>query len=146
MPKSGDRVDPVPSFRFTVAFDNLPCGGFSECSGLQLETEVQEYAEGGLNSHTWKLAGRTKQSNVTLKRGIVNKMLWDWHHAIAIGDYVSRNCTILVHDPSGKSDVLEFQLLDAFPVKWIGPELAAGQNNLAIETMEVAHQGLLRRK
>ena len=73
-------------------------------------------------------------------------MLWDWYRAIATGDFKSRNCTILVHDPSGSEDVLEFQLVDAFPAKWIGPELTAGQNNLAIETLEVAHQGLTRKR
>ncbi|HEY8147689.1 MAG TPA: phage tail protein [Vicinamibacteria bacterium] len=146
MPDTGARFDPVPAFRFTVTFDDLPQGGFSDCSGLQSETEVQEYAEGGLNTHTWRFPGRTKQGNVTFKRGIVNKVLWDWHHAIANGDFKSRNCTVLVHDPSGSQDVLEFQLMDAFPAKWIGPELAAGQNNLAIETLEVAHQGMTRKR
>jgi phage tail-like protein len=146
MSKTGTRLDPFTAFRFTVAFDDLPQGGFSDCSGLQSETEVQEYAEGGLNTHTWRFPGRTKQGNVTLKRGIVNKVLWDWHRAIATGDFKSRNCTVLVHDPSGSEDVLEFQLMDAFPAKWIGPELAAGQNNLAIETLEVAHQGMTRKR
>jgi phage tail-like protein len=146
MPETGTRRDPVPAFRFTVAFDDLPPGGFSDCTGLQSEVEVQEYAEGGLNTHTWKLAGRAKQGNVTFKRGIVNKVLWDWYHAIATGDFKARNCSIYVHDASGSEDVLEFQLADAFPVKWQGPELGAGQNNLAIETLEVAHQGLTRRK
>lgn len=146
MSKTGARLDPIPSFRFTVVFDDLPPGGFTDCSGLQSETEVQEYAEGGLNSHTWRFPGRSKQSNVMLKRGIVSRVLWDWYRQIATGDFKARNCTILVHDPSGGDDVLEFQLADAFPIKWVGPELAAGQNNLAIETIEVAHQGLTRRK
>jgi phage tail-like protein len=146
MSKTGARLDPIPSFRFTVVFDDLPPGGFTDCSGLQSDTEVQEYAEGGLNTHTWRFPGRSKQSNVTLKRGIVSKVLWDWYRQIATGDFKARNCTILVHDPSGGDDVLEFQLADAFPIKWVGPELAAGQNNLAIETIEVAHQGLMRRK
>ncbi len=144
MSKTGTRLDPVPAFRFTVAFDNLPPGGFSDCNGLQSEVEVQEYAEGGLNSHTWKFAGRSKQGNVTFKRGIVNKVLWDWYSGITNGNFRSRNCTIYVHDPSGSQDVLQFQLTDAFPAKWIGPELGAGQNNLAIETLEVAHQGFTR--
>jgi phage tail-like protein len=146
MSETGARRDPAPAFRFTVTFDDLPPGGFSDCSGLQSETEVQEYAEGGLNTHTWKLPGRTKQGNVTFKRGIVNKVLWDWHRAIAEGNFKSRHCTILVHDQSGSDDLLEFQLVDAFPTKWIGPELAAGQNNLALETLEVAHQGLQRKR
>jgi phage tail-like protein len=146
MSRTGERLDPVPSFRFTVVFDDLPPGGFTDCTGLSSETEVQEYAEGGLNSHSWRMPGRSKQSNVSFKRGIVNKVLWDWYRKITTGDFKARNCTIVVHDPSGGDDVLEFQLADAFPIKWLGPELAASQNNLAIEVMEVAHQGLTRRK
>ena len=146
MSKTGARLDPAPSFRFTVAFEDLPPGGFSDCTGLQSETEVQEYAEGGLNTHTWRLPGRSKQSNVTLKRGLVNKVLWDWYDAVRTGRFKARNASILVHDQSGSDDLLEFQLIDAFPVKWIGPELAAGQNNLAIETLELAHQGLMRKR
>jgi phage tail-like protein len=146
MSSTGTRRDPATAFRFTVTFDDLPPGGFSDCTGLSLETEVLEYLEGGLNTHTWRLPGRTKQTNVTLKRGIVSKVLWDWHQAIANGDFRSRDCTIRVQDPSGSDDLIEFTLVDAFPVKWIGPELSAGANTLAIETLELAHQGLKRGK
>lgn len=146
MSRTGARADPVGAFRFTVVFDDLPPVGFSDCTGLQMEVETQEYMEGGLNTHTWRFAGRAKQANVTFKRGIVNKVLWDWFQAIAVGNFRARNCTIAVQDESGSSDVIEFQLVDAFPVKWIGPDLGATQNNLAVETMEVAHQGLTRRK
>ena len=146
MSSTDARRDPATAFRFTVTFDDLPPGGFSDCTGLSLETEVLEYMEGGLNTHSWRLPGRTKQANVTLKRGIVSKVLWDWHQAIANGDFRSRDCTVRVQDPSGTDDLIEFTLVDAFPVKWIGPELAAGGNTLAVETLEVAHQGLKRRK
>jgi len=142
---TGSRSDPASAFRFTVKFDAMEPIGFSDCTGLQSEVEVLEYAEGGLNTHTWKLSGRSKQGNVTFKRGIVDKLTWEWFRKIATGDFESRNCTIYVHDPSGANDVLEFQLADAFPAKWQGPDLNANQNNLAIESMEVAHQGLTRR-
>jgi phage tail-like protein len=146
MPSSGNRNDPFSAFRFTVTFDDLPPGGFSACSGLQMETEVQDFIEGGVNSHTWKFATRSKQTNLTLKRGIVNKVLWDWYHDITIGKMKFRNGTITVLDSKGVNAVLEFQVLKAFPVKWIGPDLDAAQNNLAVETLELAHQGLERRK
>lgn len=146
MSKTGARLDPAPAFRFTVTFEDLPPAGFSDCAGLTSETEVQEYAEGGLHTHTWRLPGRSKQANVTLKRGLVSKVLWDWYEAIRAGRFTARNATILIHDPSGSEDLVEFQLVDAFPVKWMGPELGALGNNLAIETLEVAHQGLLRKR
>jgi phage tail-like protein len=146
MPNTGSRNDPFPAFRFTITFDDLPPGGFSDCGGLQMETEIHEHAEGGLNNHMWKFATRSKQANLTLKRGIVNKVLWDWYHDITIGKMKFRNATILVLDPSGSNQLLEFQVSQAFPVKWVGPELSAAQNNLAVEAVEFAHQGLERRK
>lgn len=146
MPEAGNRNDPFTAFRFTITFDDLPPGGFSDCTGLQMETEIHDFAEGGLNTHTWKFATRSKQTNLTLKRGIVNKVLWDWYHDITIGKMKFRNATIAVLDSSGTNQVLEFQVLQAFPVKWVGPELNAAQNNLAFETLELAHQGLERRK
>lgn len=146
MPEPGSRNDPVTTFRFTVRFDDLPPGGFSDCSGLQVETEVQDFREGGLNTHTWKFVTRTKQSNLILKRGIVNKVLWQWYDDIVNGKMQFRNGTIIVHDPTGEKDALEYQIIQAFPVKWAGSDLSAMQNNLAVETIEFAHQGLQRLK
>ncbi len=146
MPSSGARNDPFSAFRFLVSFDDVSKGGFSSCSGLQMETEVQDFVEGGLNSHSWKFATRSKQTNLTLKRGIVNKVLWDWYYDITVGKMKFQNVTVAVLDSTGTQPVIEFQLLQAFPVKWIGPELDAAQNNLAVETLELAHQGLSRRK
>lgn len=140
------RNDPVTAFRFTVRFDDLPPGGFSDCTGLTVETEVQDFREGGLNTHTWKFATRSKQSNLTLKRGIVNRVLWQWYDDIVNGQMQFRNGTIIVHDPSGEKDALEFQIIQAFPVKWAGSDLSAAQSNLAVETVEFAHQGLQRLK
>lgn len=111
-----------------------------------METEIQDYREGGVNTHTWKFVTRTKQGNLTLKRGIVNKVMWDWYQDITRGRMRFRNGTIVVHDPSAKDDLIEFQILQAFPVKWVGPDLSASQNNLAIETIEFAHQGMRRTK
>jgi phage tail-like protein len=142
---NGNRIDPVPSFRFTVRFDDLQPVGFSDCTGLTLETEVQDYHEGGLNTHSWKFVTRNKQGNLTLKRGIVDDVMWNWYLAITNGAIQFRNATITVQNPSG-DDVMEFQALQAFPVKWVGPDLSASQNNLAVETLEFAHQGLQRIK
>jgi phage tail-like protein len=141
---NGSRLDPIPSFRFTVRFDSLQPMGFSDCNGLSLETEVQDYHEGGLNTHSWKFVTRSKQGNLILKRGIVDTVMWNWYLAIVRGALQFRNGTITVQDPSGSNDVMEFQVLQAFPVKWVGPDLSASQNNLAVETLEFAHQGLQR--
>jgi phage tail-like protein len=143
---TGNRSDPISSFRFIVRFDSLQPVGFSDCTGLTLETEVQDYHEGGLNTHSWKFATRSKQGNLTLKRGIVDTVMWSWYLAIMQGSMQFRNGTVTVQDPSGSNDMMEFQVLQAFPVKWVGPDLSASQNNLAVESLEFAHQGLQRIK
>ncbi len=145
MPSTGDRQDPFVAFRFEIRIDALPVGGFSECSGLQLETEVQDYAEGGFNQHLRKFPGRTKQTNLTLKRGIVDRELHDWYLNLVGGSVSLKSGSILVHDPSGGEVTIEWQFQRAFPCKWIGPDLNATQNNVAVETMEICHQGLVRR-
>jgi len=141
---TGLRLDPIPSFRFVVLFDELPECGFSDCTGLQVELESQEYIEGGMNSHTWKFPTRAKQTNLTLKRGVVHRLLWDWLDDIRKGNIKVRSGTIIVFDSSGRLPVMTFQVHKAFPVKWSGPDLSALQNNIAMETLELAHQGMER--
>jgi phage tail-like protein len=143
--RAGERADPFVAFRFEVAFDDLAAGGFSDCSGLQLDTEVMEYAEGGLNTVTHRLVTRTKQSNLTLRHGIVDRALWDWYWDLTQGDLRARNCSVRVFDHDGKRTVMEWQLLRAYPIKWVGPELSASQSSVAVEVLELCHQGLERR-
>ncbi len=145
MPETGARTDPFVAFRFEVTFDGLASGGFAECSGLQLETEVQEYAEGGQNDRVHKFATRTKQAPLVLKRGIVDRELWDWFFDVSQGKAQFRDGTVLVRDPSGSEIVAEWQLRRAFPSKWAGPDLNAGQSAVAMETLELTHNGLERR-
>lgn len=144
--ETGARTDPFVAFRFEVSLDDLTVGGFSECAGLQLETEVHDHMEGGLNTHVLKFPTRTKQTNITLKRGIVDRILWDWYAALVTGTVEVRSGSILIKEPSGTNVAAEWQFKDAFPCKWVGPELNAGQNNVAVETLELCHQGLDRRR
>jgi len=144
MAETGQRNDPFPGFRFEVRLDDLPAAGFSECSGLNLETEMFDYNEGGLNSFVRKFPTRTKQSNIVLKRGIVDRNMWDWYYSLTQGTVQKRNGSILVKDTSGHEVVMEWQFRDALPCKWQGPDLNASQNTIAVETIELCHQGLER--
>src|SRR6266699_7321363 len=138
------RKDPFVAFRFEVRLDDLAVAGFSECSGLQMETEVQDYSEGGLNTNLLKFPTRTTQSNLVLKRGIVDQVMWSWYRDLTQGVIKRRNGAVIVRDPSGGTVVMEWQFRDAFPSKWTGPELNATQNNVAVETLELVHSGLER--
>jgi phage tail-like protein len=144
MAESGDRRDPFLAFRFEVRLDGLAVAGFSECSGLQLEIEVQDYPEGGMNTFVRKFPGRVKQSNLTLKRGIVDREMWDWYYGLTQGRLTMRNGSVRIQDPANQQIQVEWHFRDAFPCKWVGPDLNASQNNVAIESVEICHQGLER--
>jgi len=146
VPETGDRKDPFPAFRFEVKLDDISVAGFSECTGLQQEIEVQDYPEGGMNFFVRKFAGRTKQTNLQLKRGIVDREMWDWYYDLTQGRMRFRSGSIRVREPGGEQVVMEWHFRDAFPCKWVGPDLNAQQNNLAVETIELCLQGLERRQ
>lgn len=144
MPNPAQRIDPFFAFRFEVELDDFSVSGFSECSGLQLETEVADYAEGGLNTFVHKFPGRTKQANLQLKRGITDRKVWDWYYDVTQGTLKFRNGSVRVLDAAGGTPVAEWQFHNAFPCKWIGPSLSAAQSSVAVEVLELCHQGLQR--
>jgi phage tail-like protein len=128
--------------RFYVMIEGIPKAVFSEVSGLQVETEVMEYAKGGNNSFSHRLPGRTKVSNLTLKRGMTSSNeFFKWYVQTMNGKSDRRNLAVVMYDSQGE-ELLRWDFLNAYPVKWIGPQLEAGSNATAVETLELAHDGL----
>ncbi len=143
------RADPSPSFRFKVEIAGLSSvARFTECSGLELEQEVLEYKEGGLNSRVHRLPGRYKFSNLTLKRGIAEDGtdLWSWIksnvEASNQGTVVAHDVTVSLMDLSGQTPLRTWTFSNAYPVKWSATALSAEQNAIAIETLALAHNGV----
>ncbi|MCG8346182.1 MAG: phage tail protein [Chloroflexales bacterium] len=145
MTNGARNPDPFPAFAFELRITGLAVGGFSECAGLQLETEFQEYSEGGENSFVHKFPTRTKQGNITLKRGIVDRSIWDWYWDLTQGAVAPRNASIVVYDPARKNKI-HWDLVRALPCKWVGPDLNATQNSVALETLELCYQRILYRR
>lgn len=139
----GARHDPTPAFNFLVEIDGIVTAGFSECSGLSSETEVIEYREG--NERTLgvrKLPGLTRYGNVTLRRGITtNRDLWDWRQTVIDGQVSRRTVAITLLDESA-TPVMRWSLREAWIAKIEGPHLRARGNEVAIESIELAHEGL----
>lgn len=133
------------SLRFWVEIKGIEIGGFAECSGLSVETEMHEYSEGGWNAHTYKLPTRLKHSNVTLRRGLnEGGELRTWFEEGIYGVPASRHdVTITLYDPEGKK-VSAWQLKDAYPVKYVAPEFKTEAGAVAVESVEIAHHGLQR--
>jgi len=139
----GSRKDPYGAFNFLVEIEGLVVGGFSEVSGLQVETAVEEYQEGGLNEYAHKLPGPTRYpTNLVLKRGLTDaETLWSWHQEVISGHFQRKNGTIYLLDNQGQQ-VLWWHFREAYPVKWEGPQLKADSNGVAVESVELVHRGL----
>ena len=137
------RDNPYLNFNFTVDIGAGEELGFSEVEAPSGEIEVIEYREGSDRSNTArKLPGRAKYSNVTLKRGITgNTELYQWWTSVRDGQVERRNVTITLLDEQ-RQPVLRWLLRNAWPVKIEGPALNATGNEVAIETLELSHEGL----
>ena len=137
-----ERKDPYPSFMFLVEIQGLIVGGFSEVARLQAETETEEIREGGVNDYVHKLPKITKYPNITLKRGITDSdALWNWHQDVVNGKFERKSGFIILLDSEG-NEKWRWSFERAYPVQWTGPELGADGNTVAVESIELAHNGL----
>jgi phage tail-like protein len=135
--------DPHLGLRFWIQLGQIEIAGFRECSGLNIETEVFEFNEGGVNNYTHKLPVRAKYGNITLKRGLdAGQDLHAWYMRAMRGEIKRQNISIIVYDYLGQV-VQKWDLQNAFPCKWTGPDLNTEQGAVAVETVEIAHEGLL---
>ena len=147
--KTAQRVDPFATCKFHVEIGEIKEAAFNECSGLEMATDVFEYQEGGLNEYSHKLPGRTKLSNVTLKRGFAkSNELYKWYlemeQDLLQGKSITRQqVTITLYSTSVQKELMRWTLSDAFPVKWVGPAFKAAEAVVAIETLEFAHHGIV---
>ncbi len=139
---TGIRLDPYQSFNFMIEIEGIITGGFSECTGLQVETEFFDYREGGVNEYVHRFAGPTKYPPLILKHGMtLIDGLWAWHQSVTQRDIQRKNGTIYLLNKQ-KIPVMWWDFKDAFPVKWTGPDLHANNSNIAFESVELSHRGL----
>jgi phage tail-like protein len=140
----GVRADPYQVFNFLVEIEGILAGGFSECTGLQVETEFLDYREGGQNGFVHRFAGPTKYPPLILKHGLTQiDGLWSWHQDVVNEKIERRNGTIYLLDKQ-RIPVMWWDFKEAFPYKWTGPDLRAESGAVAFESVELAHRGLSR--
>ena len=139
---TGDRRDPFRSFNFRVELDGITRAGFRECSGLDASQDPIEYREGTEGLTARKLPGLNKYSNITLKWGMTDDTeLWDWRKKAITGKVERKNGSIVLLDEAGE-EKLRWNFREAWPIKWTGPSFNATGNEVAIETLEITHEGL----
>ncbi|MEI7025321.1 phage tail protein [Paenibacillus sp. y28] len=136
------RKEVSSTFRFIVELDGLQAAGFSEVSGLQSEIEYEEIAEGGVNTHFHRLPKRVKSPPLVLKRGLsLSTDLWNWYSSAMNGQITRKTGSIIMYDQDG-DELCRWNFAEAYPIKWSGPELNAMRSEVAVESIEIVHNGL----
>lgn len=137
------RNDPYKNFNFLVEIEGIAQAAFSEATGLGSDTTVIEYRSGGDNV-VRKLPGLTKFGNIVLRRGVTQDAeLWNWRQGVVEGNVERRNGSIVLLDDQ-RNEVVRWNFREGWICKWEGPAFNAKSNDVAIETIEIAHEGLER--
>ena len=135
-------TDPYGNFNFLVEIDGITRAAFQECSGFDATIDVTEQREGGDNQTVRKLPGLTNYSNIQLKWGMTDDdELYDWHRKAVLGDIERKNGSIVLLNRKGE-EVKRWNFVRAWPTKWDGPDFNATSSEVAIESLEIVHEGL----
>ncbi len=143
-----DRTDPLVGFHYAVEIQGMVTGYFVECSGLGSEHEVIEHkvVDTGGHETIMKIPGRMKWENVVLKRGITNNMdIWSWRKKVEDGKVkeARANGSIVMFDREF-TEVARWNFENAWPVSVKGPQVKSDSNEVGIEELTIAHEGLWR--
>jgi phage tail-like protein len=135
--------DQLTSFRYQIEISGLRDAFITECSGLEMKVDVEEYKEGGLNDYTHKLPGRRSYSNITLKRGVIDSIeLYQWVDRVVTKKAKKeekKNISLILYAEDRKES-MRWNLINAFPVKWSGGSMNTDQSQVYVETLELAYQ------
>lgn len=134
---------PMPKFYFQVKWDSEVMS-FQEVSGLDLESQIIDYRAGNSPAFsTVKMPGIQKFGNVTMKKGVIksDNKFWEWFSQIKMNTIKRYPVTISLMDETG-APTMVWTLQNAWPTKITGTNLKSDANEVAIETIEIAHEGL----
>ena len=141
---TGQVKDPYGNYNFLVEIDGITRGAFQQVSGFDSTIDIIEHREGGQNTTVRKLPGMTKFSNIQLRWGITDDLqLYPWHRQAIDGDLQRKNGSIVLLDRRGE-EAARWNFFSAWPSKYDAPDLNAEGNDVAIEMLELAHEGLTR--
>ena len=139
------RNDPYANYNFTVEIEGIQVAAFKEMSGMDSKIEVIDYREGGDKFFpNRKLPGKVTFSNITLKVGVTAETtLYDWHQQWAKADPAAarKAVRIVLRDRAG-TEKKSWKVREAWPATWTGPTFNAEAHEVAIHSLELAHEGV----
>jgi phage tail-like protein len=142
------RPDPYAGYSFLMTVNGVSddgsatAGSFSEISGIEVEIAPIEYRNGSELNTVRKMAGLVKYTNLTCKRGVTGDLnFWNWILAGINGQVQRADGSIVLRDEA-HAEVMRWNFRRAWPCKFTGPGLNAANNEIAIDTMEICHEGI----
>ena len=140
-----DPTDPLRSYNFKVVIQGVTEGHFTQCSGLGVRLGVIRYREGGQGQVARAIPGRVEYADVELKYGLTSsRELWDWLMTAVNGQVVRKNVSLLMLDPQGTTELMRWDLVNAWPSQWRGAMLDAMSQEAAIESLTLVFDTLSR--
>ena len=138
-----NRKDPFFGYNFAVELDGITRMGFKGATGLDSITNATKYREGtDVSLAQRELPALLHHSTITLTRGITDDhALWDWRNDVARGKGTRHDISIVLRDEVGEEKI-RWNIKNAFPSKWSGPSFDATSDAVAIETLELTHEGV----
>lgn len=142
----GIRLDPYSAYNFLVEIEGIIAGGFTDVSGLSVQTDVERKMFGGENNLEYKFVTTTKASDLVLKHGLTDlDLLWTWYENVTNGIIDRKNGSIYLLDHSGLP-AMWWDFEGAFPIKWDGPTFNSANNTVATESLTLAINKLAKPK
>jgi phage tail-like protein len=142
------REDPYAGHQFEIVINGISDdgtavkGSFSECSGLEASMDPIEYRNGSEDFTVRKIPGLKKFTNIVLKRGIIGDLtLWNWILE-GLNGTVHRTAGAIILLDEAKQEVMRWQFKRGWPAKYTVAAFNAKNNEIAMETLEIAHEGL----
>lgn len=140
-----DQSDPYRAYEFKLLIDGVTEGHFTECSGLGVKVDAIRYREGGNSQVVRRIPGQVEYADVTLRYGLTSSSeLWDWFLTSVRGEVERKNVSIVMLDADGVTEVLRWNLLNAWPAEWRGAMLDALSHEVAIESLTLVFDTLER--
>lgn len=145
---TGKRTDPYRNFRFRVVIDGIQVASFADATIPDTSSDAVDYREGTDAPHSRKLSGQTKFGNVSLKKGLSDNMdLYNWRKAIEQkGALANRKSLSLILIDEEGNDKAQWDIVEAWPIKYDVSPFSAKGNEVSIETLELVHEGITRVK
>src|SRR5512141_96344 len=136
-----EASDPYRAYNFKLVIQGVTEGHFTECEGLGVKVEAIKYREAGNNQVVRRIPGRVEYSDVVLRYGLTKSHeAWDWLMTAIKGQVQRKNVSILMLDPDGVTEVMRWDLVNAWPSEWRGAQLDALSHEIAIDTLTLVFE------